>query len=228
MKTFCQDLKFVLINFLIVFLLFSNNAKSERIFSEYLVISSGIKIGQFTWLLNIEEDKYETEILLKNSGLFSPLYKFKGEYVSEGVIDNNYFETKYYKQYWKTNKKTKVVEMYFEDKLTSLKQQPEENEVARLNLYNLFGYFDPIVSFINILNGKILAKTIDGRRVYNMSKINIGDSEKITLEIQDYKNIWADHKRNDLKKIEFYLDDGFLPVKINVYFKERVFKLKKI
>ena len=49
------------------------------------------------------------------------------------------------------------------------------------------------------------------------------------LAIKNYKNIWADHQRNDLKKIEFFLEDeNFLPKRINIFFKERVFKLKKI
>jgi len=47
------------------------------------------------------------------------------------------------------------------------------------------------------------------------------------LNINNYKNIWADHQRNDLKKIEFIVGDDFLPQKILIYFKERVFKLEK-
>ena len=50
---------------------------------------------------------------------------------------------------------------------------------------------------------------------------------KIVLNINNYKNIWADHQRNDLKKIEFIVGDDFLPQKILIYFKERVFKLEK-
>ena len=61
-----------------------------------------------------------------------------------------------------------------------------------------------------------------------MKKVGIDNKENITIEINNYKNIWADHKRNDLKKIEFVLESsGFLPKNINIYFKNRVFKLKQ-
>ena len=61
-----------------------------------------------------------------------------------------------------------------------------------------------------------------------MEKIRLNETEKININIKDYKNIWADHKRNDLKKIEFILSkDELLPVQINIHFKKRVFKLKK-
>ena len=80
-----------------------------------------------------------------------------------------------------------------------------------------------------ILNGFDNVKTIDGRRIYIMKKNTLLGDNKITIEIRDYKNIWADHNRNDLKKIEFFINkDVFLPEKINIYFKERVFKLQKI
>ena len=91
----------------------------------------------------------------------------------------------------------------------------------------MYLYFDPITSFINILNGRDEAKTVDGRRVYTLKKIE-GEGESIVLKIKNYKNIWADHKKNDLKKIEFFIGDDLLPNKIFIYFKERVFKLEKI
>ena len=50
----------------------------------------------------------------------------------------------------------------------------------------------------------------------------------IILEIEDYVNIWADHKRNDLKKIEFLVKDDLLPYEILIHFKKRVFKLERI
>ena len=46
--------------------------------------------------------------------------------------------------------------------------------------------------------------------------------------IKEYINIWADHKRNDLKKIEFFIEDDLLPYEILIHFKERVFRLEKI
>ncbi len=214
--------------FLVFFIIFVINTSYANNFSaEYKVSTTGIKIGNFSWSLSIKDNIYQTEINLKNSGIFSPLYKFEGSYLSTGVIENNIFKTKNYKQFWKTKKKTKIVKMSFDDYLIELKQEPIEEEIARVNLENLYLYFDPITSFINILNGEDEAKTIDGRRIYRLKK-NEGEDGNIILKIKDYTNIWADHKRNDLKKIEFFIEDKFLPYEILIHFKERVFKLERI
>ena len=214
--------------FLVFFIIFViNTSYADNFSAEYKVSTTGIKIGNFSWSLNINDNIYQTEINLKNSGIFSPLYKFEGSYLSTGVIENNIFKTKNYKQFWKTNKRTKIVKMSFDDYLIELKQEPIEEEIARVNLKNLFLYFDPITSFINILNGEDEAKTIDGRRIYRLKK-NQDEEESIVLKIEDYTNIWADHKRNDLKKIEFFIEDEFLPYEILIHFKERVFKLERI
>ena len=214
--------------FLVFFVIFVVNTSYANNFSaEYKVSTTGIKIGNFSWSLNINDNVYQTEINLKNSGIFSPLYKFEGSYLSAGVIENNIFKTKNYKQFWKTKKKTKIVKMLFDDYLIELKQEPIEEERARVNLEGLYLYFDPITSFINILNGENEVKTIDGRRIYRLKK-NEGEDGNIILNIEEYVNIWADHKRNDLKKIEFFIEDEFLPYKNLIHFKERVFKLKRI
>ena len=214
--------------FLIFFFIFVINTSYANNFSaEYKVSTTGIKIGHFNWSLNINGNIYQTEISLKNSGIFSPLYKFEGRYLSTGVIENNIFKTQNYKQFWKTNKKTKIVKMLFDDYLIQLKQEPIEEEIARVSLDELYLYFDPITSFINILNGENEAKTIDGRRIYRLKK-NEGEDGNIILKIKDYTNIWADHKRNDLKKIEFFIENDFLPYVILIHFKERVFRLERI
>ena len=214
--------------FLIFFVIFVVNTSYANNFSaEYKVSTTGIKIGNFSWSLNINDNVYQTEINLKNSGIFSPLYKFEGSYLSVGVIEDNIFKTENYKQFWKTKKKTKIVKMLFDDYLIELKQDPIEEERARVNLEDLYLYFDPITSFINILNGENEAKTIDGRRIYRLKK-NQGEDGNIILKIEDYTNIWADHKRNDLKKIEFFIENDFLPYEILIHFKERVFKLERI
>ena len=214
--------------FLVFFILFVvNSSYANNFIAEYKVSTTGIKIGNFSWSLNINDNIYQTEINLKNSGIFSPLYKFEGNYLSTGVIENNIFKTNNYKQFWKTKKKTKIVKMSFDDYLIELKQEPREDEIARVNLEDLYLYFDPITSFINILNGENEAKTIDGRRIYRLKK-NEGEDGNIILKIEDYINIWADHKRNDLKKIEFFIEDDFLPYEIIIHFKERVFRLERI
>jgi len=214
--------------FLVFFIIFvASKSYANNFNAEYKVSTTGIKIGNFSWSLNINDNTYQTEINLKNSGIFSPLYKFEGSYVSIGVIENNMFKTKNYKQFWKTKKKTKMVKMSFDDYLIELKQEPIEEEIARVSLENLYLYFDPITSFINVLNGEDEAKTIDGRRIYKLKKIE-GEDGGIVLKIEDYVNIWADHKRNDLKKIEFFIKHDFLPYKILIHFKERVFRLERI
>ena len=214
--------------YLVFFIIFVFNTSYANNFSaEYKVSTAGIKIGNFSWSLNINDNIYQTEINLKNSGIFSPLYKFEGSYLSTGVIENNIFKTQSYKQFWKTKKKTKIVKMSFDDYLIELKQEPIEEEIARINLEDLYLYFDPITSFINILHGENEAKTIDGRRIYRLKK-NEGENGNIILKIENYINIWADHKRNDLKKIEFVVEDDFLPYEILIHFKERVFRLERI
>ena len=218
-----------LINCLFVVLfVFTKTSYANEFFVEYDVKTSGIKIGKFEWSLKINGKNYKTEIYLKNSGMLSSLYKFYGEYESIGIIKNNKFKTLQYKQYWKTKKKTKVVEMSFNEYLTMLSQTPKEKEFPRINLETLYQHFDPLTSFINILNGNETAKTIDGRRIYTMKRVGLEKSQQVTLEITNYKNIWADHKRNDLHKIEFFISEkNIIPEKINIFFKDRIFKLKK-
>ncbi len=222
-------MKLFLINiFLTIIFLSYSSAGAKNFNTEYVVSSSGIKIGKFSWSLEINNKKYKTEIFLKNAGVFSPLYSFEGNYISQGIVENGEYKAQEYKQYWRTKKKIKIVEMSFDGYLKKLYQKPEEKELPRLNLDGIFQYSDPITSFLNILNGDDQVKTIDGRRIYTMKKVGIDNKENITIEIHNYKNIWADHKRNDLKKIEFVLESsGFLPKNINIYFKNRVFKLKQ-
>ncbi len=222
-------MRFILTKIIIIlFIFFFKNVYADNFQAEYYVSTSGIKIGKVSWSLIIEGDKYYSELNLKNSGFFSPLYRFLGTYKSTGIIQNKKFSAKKYEQYWKTKKKTKTVNMIFDNYLVDLVQEPKESEVSRVNLNGLFQYYDPITSFINILYGEDEAKTVDGRRIYIMQKIKLENSNDINIKIKNYKNIWADHKRNDLKKIEFYLmEEKFFPQKIYIYFKDRVFRLDK-
>ena len=214
--------------YLIIFLiLFLNNSYANNFSVDYEVSTTGIKIGNFNWSLKIKNNTYETEINLKNSGLLSALYKFDGNYIASGIIENSMFKTKSYRQIWKTRKKTKIVNMLIDNYLIELTQEPLEEEFARINLEELYLYFDPITSFVNILNGKSEVKTVDGRRIYTIKKNYINENGMVILNIEDYKNIWADHKKNDLKKIEFFVEDSLLPNTILIHFKERIFKLEK-
>ena len=223
-------MKLYLIKLIIIYaFLFFNTSLANDFKVNYNVSTSGVKIGEFNWFLNLNENNYTTKINLKNSGLFSALYKFKGGYTSVGIIEDQMFKSKKYEQNWQTKKQAKIVEMSFDDSVNKLSQTPKEKELSRIDLDKLFEYFDPITSFLNILSGFDNVKTIDGRRIYIMKKKKLLEDNKITIEIRNYKNIWADHNRNDLKKIEFFIKkDVFFPEKMNIYFKERVFKLQKI
>ena len=119
--------KFLLFFFIFVF----NTSYANNFIAEYKVSTTGIKIGNFSWSLNINDNIYQTEINLKNSGIFSPLYKFEGSYLSTGVIENNMFKTQNYKQFWKTKKKTKIVEMSF-DCLLYTSPSPRDNRTSRM------------------------------------------------------------------------------------------------
>ena len=69
--------------------------------------------------------------------------------------------------------------------------------------------------------------TIDGRRAYLLSPMKKNNS--IFVLVKNYKNLWADHKRNDLEYIEFIKEDGFLfPKNINIMFKGGVFSLNRV
>ena len=79
-----------------LFIVVINPSYANNFNAEYKVSTTGIKIGHFSWSLNIDGNIYQTEINLKNSGIFSPVYKFEGSYLSFGVIENNIFKTKDY------------------------------------------------------------------------------------------------------------------------------------
>ena len=109
-------------------------------------------------------------MLLEDRGLFSGLYKFSGEYLSEGMIFEDEFIPLRYKQAWKTKKKTREVEILFDKKMVSaLNLSPKESELPRIEYLKIQGLVDPLSSFLNILtSGTNNYKTIDGRRLYKM------------------------------------------------------------
>ena len=69
--------------------------------------------------------------------------------------------------------------------MINLFQDPKEEEYSRVNFSEIIDYYDPITSFINILNGHNLEKTIDGRRLYVMEKkiFNTKGSSLMNIEI---------------------------------------------
>ena len=214
----------------VLILFFSFTAIGEQLQANYSITTKGFKIGKLNWKITTDKNNFENKIILKSGGVFSPLYKFSGEYFSSGSIKNNkFFSEKYYHK-WLTKKKQKEMQILFnKNKILTINQRPAEKEDARIDFFALIKFSDPLTSFLNIINGQKISKTIDGRRIYTMfAQKSLHKSNKVTVLIESYTNIWADHKRNDLEKIVFYIKPGnALPELIEIYFKGSLFKVYK-
>ena len=214
--------------FLIFIFVFTQSLGAKEFLEEYKISTKGITIGKLLWSLKLNEINYSIDLKLKDKGIFSGLYKFKGEYSSKGHIKDNILFPSEYKQFWETKKKSRTVVINFKNKkITNLKILPKEREFARINVNELVGYIDPLTSFVNILIKENSTKTIDGRRIYTLQPTV--ENRKTKILVQDYINIWADHKRNDLNYIEFFSKKNglILPTKIIIGFKGSVFTLSK-
>ena len=233
-------MKFLLINFFFSFLFainFTTELLSKNLEAFYKVEIGALNIGSLKWVIDIENDGYKTSMFLKNKGLISNLYNFRGEYLSEGRVVKGEFVPSLYKQLWKTKKKSRKVEIQFDKMMVSnLFLNPKEKESSRINYLKIEGLVDPLSSFLNILvNDKNNFKTIDGRRLYNLSLDLEKKDKNIVLKkiiVTNYFNIWADHKRKDLKFIlvEQDLSDkmNFFPKNIKIKNKGLVLKLTRI
>lgn len=191
---------------------------------KYIVKTKGIVIGELFWEIKINEKEYETNISLKNLGLLSKIYKFKGNYKTQGQIINNELMPKQYEQYWSTNKKTSLIKITFDSgNVIEVNVTPPEKEHSRINYKSLKNYKDPISSFINILLNKKSSYTIDGRRIYALT---LDKEEDNKIIIEKFSNIWADHKRNDLEYLKIEINqESILPKKITIKFKGSLFYL---
>ena len=220
------------------FILDSNTESlAKKLESHYKIEFGAINLGSLNWTINIDESSYLTSMILKDKGVFSTLYSFSGKYSSEGKIINGEFVSLKYKQSWKTKKKTRNVEILFNNTMVSnLSLWPKEKELSRIDYLKVEGLIDPISTMLNIIkNSKNNFKTIDGRRLYKMSldydkPINNIVTKKIY--IKDYFNIWADHKRKGLELIiisqDLSQDEEFFPKRIKIKNKGLTFKLTKI
>ena len=214
-------------NLFFILFFFSQSLPSKNFLAEYQIKTKGIKIGSLVWELEVAENYYKTFMQLRNKGFLSSLYKFKGEYNSEGEVINNVFIPIEYNQSWTTKKKSRDVKIVFNNqKVYELHLDPPEKELPRIKYGDLEKYNDPLTSFINILLNDTPSHTIDGRRIYLMFPEKKKEHNKIL--IKEYANIWADHKRNDLEYLEIYQSqNSLLPKKINIKFKGYVFSLIK-
>ena len=76
--------------------------------------------------------------------------------------------------------------------------------------------------------GKTISLVVDGRRTYTMRAKFDKKENKTVINISDYSNLWADHKRSKFEQISFEKkDEALLPIKINIHFDGRVFKLEE-
>ena len=134
-------------------------------------------------------------------------------------------------------KKYKKIQIIFDgESVLSLNIDPKENEFPRVDYKGIFGLNDPLASFLNILvSDDSRHNTIDGRRIYKMSLDFKNENENSVTKkiiIKDYTNIWADHKRNDLKYIIIEMgpisNENILPNKIKIKNKGLVFKLTRV
>ena len=215
--------------FSLFFLIFlSKPLLSNDYETRYQIKTKGISLGFLTWKLSIKNGLYETFMELESKGFLSALYSFKGKYSSGGKIIDSFLIPDEYNQFWKTKKKEKVVKIFFKNKkISQLKLIPKEKEFPRIKYKELSNYADPLTSFINILFNQNPSYTIDGRRAYLLIPNKIDTHIKIL--ISEYRNIWADHKRNDLEYLEVFKEEKqIMPERINIKFKGSVFSLKRI
>ena len=202
---------------------------AEEINKDYVVKVGGIKIGELNWQIKTDGDEYLNKLNLKSKGLLSAIYSFKGEYFSEGLIYNKKLIPKKYKHFWQTKKTVKNMELTFsENKLISLKQDPTEEEKIRLNIFEVQYTGDPLTSFQKIMMGEKSALVVDGRRLYTMIAGSSENKNQTVVEISNYSNLWADHKRNKFEKIIFEKKiTEILPYKMLIYFDGKIFKLEQ-
>jgi hypothetical protein len=222
----------------LVFFIFTNFSTlfAEDFKEAYVVEIGKIDIGKLLWDVNISNDNYKILIRLESKGFLSKLYKFEGSYEVDGSVVKGSLIPLKYKQFWLTKNKRREVEIIFDNySVSELDIFPHEKERARVEYAEIENHFDPLSSFLNILIGKEKSKTIDGRRIYSMvvekqDGYRTGEIKKILIE--DYVNIWADHKRNDLEYVEIkqeYSEGVFsMPEVIKIKFKGLLYKLRRI
>ena len=202
---------------------------ADGFYKEFSIKVSGLKIGELVWVLEIDNNNYSNDIKLKNKGLLSAVYTFEGNYFSIGMVANNKLKPHTYNHVWKTNKMEKTMDLNFEDNtLSSLNQTPYEKEKLRVGVFNIKQTKDPLSSFLEIIMGEASSLVVDGRRIYTMNAEFNKEENKTVINISDYSNLWADHKRSKFEQISFEKKDGvLLPIKINIHFDGRVFKLEE-
>ena len=222
-------MRFILSNFFIFLFFINSPVCAESFYKEFSIKVSGLKIGELVWMLEIDNNNYLNDIKLKSKGLLSAIYTFEGNYFSKGIVANNKLKPHTYNHVWKTNKTEKTMNLGFENNtLSSLNQTPYEKEKLRVDIFNIKQTKDPLSSFLKIIMGETSSLVVDGRRIYTMNAEFNKEENKTVINISNYSNLWADHKRSKFEQISFEKKNGvLLPVKINIHFDGRVFKLEE-
>ena len=222
-------MRFILSNFFFLFLFTSSPVYAQSFYKEFSIKVSGLKIGELVWALEMDNNNYSNDIKLKSKGLLSAIYSFEGNYFSKGIVANNEIKPHNYNHVWKTNKTEKTMNLGYENNtLSSLNQTPYEKEKLRVDVFNIKQTKDPLSSFLEIIMGEASSLVVDGRRIYTMNAEFNKEENKTVINISNYSNLWADHKRSKFEQISFEKKDGvLLPIKINIHFDGRVFKLEQ-
>ncbi len=222
-------MRLILNNFFILLFFVSSPLYAESFYKKYFIKVSGLKIGELVWVLEIDNNNYSNDIKLKSKGLLSAIYTFEGNYFSKGIVANNKLKPLTYNHVWKTNKTEKTMNLGFENNtLSTLNQTPYEKEKLRIDVFNIKQTKDPLSSFLEIIMGEASSLVVDGRRIYTMNAVFDKEENKTVINISEYSNLWADHKRSKFEQISFEKKDGvLLPVKMNILFDGRVFKLEQ-
>ena len=222
-------MRFILSNFFILLFFISYPVYAESFYKEFSIKVSGLKIGELVWILEIDNNSYSNNIKLKSKGLLSAVYTFEGNYSSKGIVADNKLKPHIYNHIWKTNKTEKTMNLGFDNNtLSSLNQTPYEKEKLRIDVFNIKQTKDPLSSFLEIIMGEASSLVVDGRRIYTMNAVFNKEEKKTIINISDYSNLWADHKRSKFEQITFEKKDGvLLPIKIIIHFDGRVFKLEQ-
>jgi len=222
-------MRFILSSFFILLFFISSHVCAESFYKEYSIKVSGLKIGELIWVLEIDNNNYSNNIKLKSKGLLSKIYTFEGDYFSKGIVANKKLKPDIYNHVWKTNKTKKTMSLSFRNNmLSSLNQTPYEKEKLRIDVFNIKHTKDPLSSFLEIIMGENKSLVVDGRRTYTMNAKFIKKENKTLINISNYSNLWADHNRSKFEQISFEKKNGaLLPIKINIHFDGRVFKLEQ-
>ena len=222
-------MKFILNNFFIFLLCLSSSVYADSFYKKFTIKVSGIKIGELVWVVQIDDNIYSNYIKLNSKGFLSAIYKFEGDYISKGIIENNKLKTQSYSHVWKTTKVEKNMRLDFKNNfLSSINQIPHEKENLRVDVFSIKGSKDPLSSFLEIIIGGTSSVVIDGRRKYKMNSNFNKKENRTVISISDYFNLWTGHKKTKFELISFEKKEGnLLPVKINIHFDGRIFRLQE-